>query len=435
MRVLRDLRRLLPLAAFRRLLGLRLVGQCADGVFQVVLASYLFFSPERQTSPAAIAAVTAAMLLPFSVVGPVAGVLLDRWSRRDVLTAVPALRAVLAVAVGLVVTVGGAGRGEDAALFVLVVVSFAANRFGLSALSAAVPHTVAEADLLPANAVLPTAGTIAFTVGLGLGGLWQGLLGGPGDATGRTLALAVGLWLVTAGLAGRFGRQALGPDRAAFATPPPPTSTIRDFCSGVAHLRERPAAAAAVLLVGAHRMLAGTVLVAAILLFRGPFAAPGDPASGLNGLSLVVLAVGTGIVTAALAVPAAVGRWSLRRTMAALLLGAAALQLAFALTGAEAVLIATTFTLGLSGHGLKIGADTLVQQQVRDDHLGRVFSLYDLVFNVGLVSAAALAALVLPSDGEAPVAMMAVAVALAAVAGLALRALPGTVPARAPVGV
>ncbi len=432
MLVLRDLRRLLPLAAFRRLLGLRLVGQCADGVFQVVLASYLFFSPERQTSPAAIAAVTAAMLLPFSVVGPVAGVLLDRWSRRDVLTAVPALRAALAVAVGLVVTVGGAGRVEDVALFVLVVVSFAANRFGLSALSAAVPHTVADADLLPANALLPTAGTLAFTVGLGLGGLWQGLLGGPGDATGRTLALAVGLWLVTAGLAGRFGRRALGPDRD---LPPTPPTTIRDFCSGVTHLRERPAAAAAILLVGAHRMLAGTVLVAAILLFRGAYAAPGDPASGLDGLSLAVLAGGTGIVTAALTVPAAARRWGLGRTTAALLLGAAAVQLAFALTGAEGLLIAATFALGLSGHGLKIGADTLVQQQVSEDHLGRVFSLYDLVFNVGLVSAAVLAALVLPSGGESPVAMVAVGLGLTGVAGLALRALPRPAPTQTPAGV
>ena len=70
---------------FRRLFAVRVASQFADGVFQVALAAYLIFAPERQPSPTAIAAALATVLLPFSVLGPFVGVFLDRWSRRQVL--------------------------------------------------------------------------------------------------------------------------------------------------------------------------------------------------------------------------------------------------------------------------------------------------------------------------------------------------------------
>src|SRR3954451_5053641 len=81
---LRHLVHLLRGRWFRRLFSVRLASQFTDGVFQVALASYVVFSPERAPSPAAIASALAVVLLPFSVLGPFVGVLLDRWSRRQV---------------------------------------------------------------------------------------------------------------------------------------------------------------------------------------------------------------------------------------------------------------------------------------------------------------------------------------------------------------
>ena len=50
-------------------------------MLQVALASYVLFSPERQPDAASIAVVLAITLLPFSIVGPFVGVVLDRVSR------------------------------------------------------------------------------------------------------------------------------------------------------------------------------------------------------------------------------------------------------------------------------------------------------------------------------------------------------------------
>ena len=100
MAVVRDLRVLLRFGNFRRLLAVRLLSQGADGVYQVALATYVVFSPEKQTSAAAIASAMAVLLLPYSLVGPFAGVLLDRWRRRQVFLYGNLLRAVLAAADG-----------------------------------------------------------------------------------------------------------------------------------------------------------------------------------------------------------------------------------------------------------------------------------------------------------------------------------------------
>src|SRR3954470_23609587 len=79
------IRELLARRWFRWLFGTRLVSQCADGVFQASLASAVFFNPDHQTDPKQAAAGFVVLLLPYSVVGPFAGVFLDRWRRQRVL--------------------------------------------------------------------------------------------------------------------------------------------------------------------------------------------------------------------------------------------------------------------------------------------------------------------------------------------------------------
>src|SRR5688572_11191800 len=69
---------------FLRLLAVRTTGQAGDGFLQAALASYALFSDDQATA-AELAAAAAVVLLPYSLVGPYAGVLLDRWSRRQVL--------------------------------------------------------------------------------------------------------------------------------------------------------------------------------------------------------------------------------------------------------------------------------------------------------------------------------------------------------------
>ena len=74
-------------------------GPVGDGAFQAGLGSAVLFNPERQADPAAIALGLAVLLLPYSLVDPFAGALLDRWDRRHVLVVANLLRAALIAAV------------------------------------------------------------------------------------------------------------------------------------------------------------------------------------------------------------------------------------------------------------------------------------------------------------------------------------------------
>ncbi|MDQ1650601.1 MAG: hypothetical protein QOG60_2658, partial [Frankiaceae bacterium] len=147
---------------FRRLYGVRLLSQLADGVFQASLASAVFFSPERQTDAAAVAAGFSVLLLPYSLIGPFAGTLLDRWSRAHVL-----VRANL-VRTGLVVLSAGvlAALGADGLPFYLTALAvISVNRFFLATLSAGLPRVVDPAHLVTANSLSVTSGTVATLVG------------------------------------------------------------------------------------------------------------------------------------------------------------------------------------------------------------------------------------------------------------------------------
>src|SRR5258707_11724096 len=101
------------LPEFWRLLELRAVSQFGDGLFQAGLAGALLFNPERAAGPWAIAGAFAVLFLPYSLLGPFAGALLDRWDRRAVLIGANLVRLLLMIGVA---TLLAAGAGELAIL-------------------------------------------------------------------------------------------------------------------------------------------------------------------------------------------------------------------------------------------------------------------------------------------------------------------------------
>lgn len=404
MRAIRDLRLLLRGRGFRRLFTVRVASQFSDGVFQVALASYVLFSPERQASPGAIAASFAAVLLPFSVLGPFTGVLIDRWSRRQILVWANVLRAGVMLVLTAVVAAGRSGLW----FFLVVLVALSVNRFLLAALSAALPHVVDEKRLVMANSVTPTSGTFAFLLGLTAGGGMREVvenLHGYGDLA--VLLCAAALYAAAAALALRMARDLLGPD----FDPGMPTvrehvrHVLEGLVDGFHHLRARREAADGLLAIGSHRFFYGISTVATILLYRSYFNAPDEPESGFAGLALAVLVSGAGFVSAALVTPLATSRLSLQQWVTGLLGLAAVVQVVPGAFYTEPTLLVAAFALGLTSQGIKISVDTLVQEWVDDAFRGRVFAFYDVIFNVAFVAAAAVGAVILPVDGKSYLAL------------------------------
>jgi MFS family permease len=381
---------------FRRLLATRLLSQFGDGVFQAALAGTVLFNPQRAADPADVAAGFAILLLPYSLVGPFAGVWLDRWSRRQVLLLANVVRGGLVVAVAALIAGGVAG----VPFYVTGLLVFAVNRFLLSALSAGLPHTIEDRWLVSANALSTTAGTAASVVG---GGVAVGIaaVAGSGDAAYAAVAAAAALpYLAAAAVAGGFSRDHLGPDHALGAARLGAGDVLRGMVAGARHVVAIPPAAAALAAIAVHRVCFGFLTLMTLLLYRNTFQAWGPLLpTGLAGAGQVLTFGAAGAVLAAAVTPRAVRRIGMPRWTTLLLAVGGVGELALGLPFVPPTAVAGGFVLGFVGQGVKICVDTTLQETVDDDHRGRVFSVYDTLVNVSFVVAVVAGALLLPASG------------------------------------
>jgi MFS family permease len=399
------LRAVLRRGDFRRLLGTRLAGQLADGVFQASLAGSVFFNPANRADPMAVAIGFAVLVGPYSLLGPFAGVLLDRVSRRDVLVVANLVRVLAVPAAAAYVWSGG----RTGTFFLLVLAVVGVNRFFLAGLSASLPRVVDPDRLVTANALSTTAGTVAFTTG---GLLALGLLGIVGtDDHGYALvagASALG-YLASAAAARGFPAAYLGPGAAERAARTTVTAVLRGLVAGARHVAARRGAGYALLALTAHRVLFGVALIATLLLYRNHFTDGPVFKAGLAGLGQVVAAGALGALVAAAVTPWVTRHLSPRTWVTCLLLGAAVVEPALGLPYVPAAVVAASFAIGITAQGVKIVTDTAVQVECDDDYRGRVFSLYDTLFNVALVAGLFAGALTLPPDGRSDAVLAAIA--------------------------
>jgi MFS family permease len=385
---------------FRRLFAVRVTSQFADGFFQVALASYVIFSPERQPSPAAIAGTLAVVLLPFSILGPFVGVFLDRWSRRQILALSNAIRVVLVALIAL----GVASDLTGPALYALILAALSVNRFLLAGLSASLPHVVDPPDLIMANAVTPTSGTLAALAGFAVGSADRLIVErlGDFDSDVAVLLTAAVVYGAAALLALRIPRPLLGPtyDPSRPAVREAARHVARGLVDGLVHLSHRRPAADSLAAVGSQRFFFGMSTVMLILLYRNYFNPPDQVDAAFNGLAIAVVVSGAGFISAAFVTPFVTDRISLRAWILILLGTAAFTQVMPGVFFTETALLVSSYFLGFAAQGIKICVDTLVQASIDDAFRGRVFSLYDVIFNVAFVAAAAVAAVLLPLSGR-----------------------------------
>jgi len=427
-----DLRVLLAERDFRKLFACRMVSQFGDGVFNAALTAYLFFSATSFPDPVAAVDAFAVLYLPYSLVGPFAGVFIDRWSRRQIIVWGALIRAAMVAVTGFVV-LSGQTRYP---LYVCALAVLGVNRFFLSAVSAGTPHVVNRDKLVMANAVAPTSGTILGFLG-GAIGLGVHLVTGGGLVGSAAAVWFGGGCYIGAGLLGlRMGRELLGPRQAAGEEMPPAAASIaselRDvfggLVDGLKHLNQRRQAAYALGAVGVHRALYGTLLLAGLLLYRNYFFHGGSGNKALGHAALLVITSAVGFGLAAVVTPQGVKRtsknawitiWLVAGGIATMILGPTFSQVAFLVLG---------FAMGMSAQCVKICVDTTVQQVVDDAYMGRVFSIYDMLYNVAWVVGPAIAVPFMPDNGKSYLLVLVIGalylVAGAAYAGLTLTKTP-----------
>ncbi len=369
---------------------MRLTSQITDGVFQAALFGAILFNPERHSDPLAVAGGLAVLLLPYSLIGPFAGALLDHWDRRNVLMYANVLRAVM---IGLV-SISIATGASDVVVLIGALAVTGASRFVASGLSAGLPHVAHHDVIVATNALFTTLGAGMLAVGAGIVALLR-LVFGPDNTGSATTTLAgVAIALVSAAVAHGFARLELGPDEP----DDPGRSALHAVSVGLLHgfravVRSRTVSAA-LSAIGAHRLVFGMNTL--MLLVMSKHAGGGD---GLLGVGVVAGFTAGGAFLAAVVTPYSVERFGRRRTLCIALVVGAVAEISL-LTFHAVVICIAAFALGLIGQIAKLCGDFSMQVDTDDMVRGQVFSVQDAVFNIAYVASVTLAAFAIPVDGK-----------------------------------
>ena len=345
--------------SFRQLWLGQVVSQLGD--WFNTMALYALLQNLTQDSARAIGLVLVARFLPSFIVGPLSGVVADRFSRRTILIVSDLLRAVVVLGFLMV------RRPEHVWLvYALTILQLVFSTFFEPAKTAVIPSIVSPRELLAANAISSATWSAMLTLGAAFGGVVTGWLG-----TDAAFILDSATYLVSALLIAsvRFPRR---PARPKTKLTIGKALGITDTIEGVRYVWQRPHVFALMMVKPAWGVGGGILTLLAV------FGERIFPINGKAALGIGILYAGRGIGTAI--GPITVRRFSGedRETMQT------AIGLAFLVGGFGYIMFgsATNFVLALlvlmlahaGGSVLWVNSTVLLQRAVEDNFRGRVFA-------------------------------------------------------------
>ena len=385
-----------PGSKLPHILTVRWLGQVGDGIFQSSLASFVLFSPERQPNAVSAATAFAVVLLPYSLVGPYAGIFLDRFSRQRIVLFSNLIRAIDLALIALLIKAGATG----VPLTLLVLVAFGINRLILAGLSAGLPLVVEKDELISANALAVTGGSIGVVIGGGLGIGIKKLFDHHGKSDlsdAKVILIAMFCYLLSSFFTRRLSRNEIGPTDHEIPTE---VRGIRELQEGLRILRNHPDALRGIFSTAIQRGgLTGLTLMG-WLLERNTFNPPSNPDAGLAGFAYALGIAGVGFGVGSFITPFFVNYFGRHRWIRIMMVAPFPFLVLIAFLPQEWLLLTTAFFISTCGQAVKVTNDALVQSQIADEYRGRVFAFYDVAVNGLIVFGAIVAALILPKSGK-----------------------------------
>ncbi|MFH0855815.1 MAG: MFS transporter [Candidatus Omnitrophota bacterium] len=153
----------------------QIISQLGDRLNQMALIYFVY--QRAQGSTMGIAKILSFTIIPVFLIGPIAGVYVDRWDRRRTMYACDFFRAALVFTIPFFLFYAK----SLALIYVIIFLAFSVGRFFVPAKLSLVPDLVEKKDLLLANSLVNTTGMIAAIAGFGVSGIvveWLGAKSG-----------------------------------------------------------------------------------------------------------------------------------------------------------------------------------------------------------------------------------------------------------------
>ena len=413
--VKRGLALILKKPDFRNLMFAQFLAQAGDGIVQTALAKFIVFGGqegfdlEGARDPQELLRIALYLFVPYTILSPFLGVVIDRWDRRRLLFLANGLRAVVILLLGLVTI----DRLPDAVVFLAFLLTLTSTRIVLATKAAAIPATVGESSYVDANAVSQLGGALFQLGGAAVAFVAAEFITPDPIAIGG--ALVYGAGAVFALLIHHAGET-----RSKLTFGQEVSRVVGNIVEGLREVARTPKAGAAITTYFWLRLLWSFSIVSIGFVARDLLGVrPGEDGDAIT----VVITGGAGAIGAVLGfvmAPRLVERVQPKGTLvlgASIVAGAAILVLGA--VEMNVALATMTFFLGFGFFLAKITLDSMVQEALGDDFRGRAFSLYDIAYNLAWVIAAAALKLFYSPDVQGLLIAAMGGVFLVGVAGLA----------------
>src|SRR5882724_7523476 len=312
-------------------------------------------------SSRSVALIMVARFLPSVVMGPLSGVVADRFSRRSIMITADLLRAVVVLGFLFV-------RRPDQMwlVYVLTVMQLAFSAFFEPAKTAAIPSIVSDRELLPANAIASVTWSVMLTLGAAIGGIVAGTFGTDAAFVLDSLTFVASAALI---LSVKMPKR---PARVKAKLTVGKALGVTDTIEGARYVKHRRRVLAYLMVKPAWGMGGGILTLLAVFGER-VFPVAGKTATGI-GVLFTARGIGTAIG------PMFARRWAgeTRRQMQtaigiAFLIGGV---FYFAFGTSQSFFLALLFLLiaHCGGSILWVFSTVLLQREVEDKFRGRVFA-------------------------------------------------------------
>jgi len=144
----------------------QIISEFGERITQMALIGFVY--QKNPYSALALAKIIIFIIIPVFLVGPVAGVYVDRWNRRYTMIVSDLLRSFLVLLIPISIAFF---HKSILPVYILVFLVFSVTRFFLPSKMAIIPDLVDPEHLLMANSLISTTRMIATVVGLGLAGI------------------------------------------------------------------------------------------------------------------------------------------------------------------------------------------------------------------------------------------------------------------------
>ncbi|MDP2921962.1 MAG: MFS transporter [Candidatus Omnitrophota bacterium] len=354
----------------------QIVSNFGDRLNQMALIGLIYLRTPGSTIE--LAKLLSFTIIPVFIVGPIAGICVDRWDRKATMIACDIIRGVLVLLIPIVIKYST----SMVPVYIIVFVIFSVTRFFVPSKMSIIPDIVHKDNLLLANSLSSTTMMIATIISFGFSGIIVAALGPQGgfyiDSASYFIS-AILLFFVAVKL-----KEDITVQNATVKIKGPARKTIiGDIKEGLVYLRGhediRMVANTMFLLMAG----VGSIYIVIIVFIQEALG------SSTQHLGLLVMFLGIGLFLGSILYGKFGSRFSKRKVINFGLLTAGLTIVVFTacLKFIPSFFIAGALStvLGIFSAPIIVSSNTLLHEVMHDDMRGRVFSSLEIIMHAGFL--------------------------------------------------